>query len=361
LTPDGDFVALASRITAWGRELGFDAVGVSDADLAAEEVQLMNWLALGRHGEMDYMARHGARRARPAALVPGTIRVITARLNYWPTHARPAADVLADSHRGYVARYALGRDYHKVLRKRLATLAQRIEDDAGPFGYRVFTDSAPVLEVALAAKSGLGWRGKHTLLLSRDAGSYFFLGEIYTNLPLPVTPAVSAHCGTCSACIAACPTGAIVAPYELDARRCISYLTIELAGSIPEALRPLIGNRVYGCDDCQLVCPWNRHAVATTTEDFDVVRNGLDGAALTTLFAWTEDEFLRNTEGSAIRRIGYARWSRNVAVALGNAVPGRGIVDALERRANDPSPLVREHVAWALARQREATRGERSA
>jgi epoxyqueuosine reductase len=361
LTPDGDFVALASRITAWGRELGFDAVGVSDADLAAEEVQLMNWLALGRHGEMDYMARHGARRARPAALVPGTIRVITARLDYWPRRARPAADVLADSHRGYVARYALGRDYHKVLRKRLATLAQRIEDDAGPFGYRVFTDSAPVLEVALAAKSGLGWRGKHTLLLSRDAGSYFFLGEIYTNLPLPVTPAVSAHCGTCSACIAACPTGAIVAPYELDARRCISYLTIELAGSIPEALRPLIGNRVYGCDDCQLVCPWNRHAVATTTEDFDVVRNGLDGAALTTLFAWTEDEFLRNTEGSAIRRIGYARWSRNVAVALGNAVPGRGIVDALERRANDPSPLVREHVAWALARQREATRGERSA
>jgi epoxyqueuosine reductase len=357
LTPDGDFVALASRITAWGRELGFDAVGVSDADLAAEEVQLMNWLALGRHGEMDYMARHGARRARPAALVPGTIRVITARLNYWPMHARPAADVLADSHRGYVARYALGRDYHKVLRKRLATLAQRIEDDAGPFGYRVFTDSAPVLEVALAAKSGLGWRGKHTLLLSRDAGSYFFLGEIYTNLPLPVTPAASAHCGSCSACIAACPTGAIVAPYELDARRCISYLTIELKGSIPEALRPLIGNRVYGCDDCQLVCPWNRHAVATTTEDFDVVRNGLDGAALTTLFAWSEDEFLRNTEGSAIRRIGYERWSRNVAVALGNALPGREIVEALEWRANDPSPLVREHVAWALARQREATRG----
>ena len=355
LTPDRDFAALASRITAWGRELGFDAVGVSDADLAAEEVQLLNWLALGRHGEMDYMARHGARRARPAALVPGTVRVVTVRLDYWPGHARPAGDVLADSHRGYVARYALGRDYHKVLRKRLATLARRIEDDVGPFGYRVFTDSAPVLEVALAAKSGLGWRGKHTLLLTREAGSYFFLGEIYTNLPLPVTPAVSAHCGTCSACIAACPTGAIVAPYELDARRCISYLTIELKGSIPEALRPLIGNRVYGCDDCQLVCPWNRHAVATTAEDFDVVRNGLDGAALTTLFAWTEDEFLRNTEGSAIRRIGYERWSRNVAVALGNAAPGRGIVDALERRANDPSPLVREHVAWALARQRQAT------
>jgi len=353
-TPERDFAALAARVAQWGRELGFDAVGVSNADLAAEEVQLMNWLALGRHGEMDYMARHGTNRSRPAALVPGTVRVITARLNYWPARAEAAGRVLADSHRGYVARYALGRDYHKVLRNRLARLATRIEDDVGPFGYRVFTDSAPVLEVALAAKSGLGWRGKHTLLLARDAGSYFFLGEIYTNLPLPVTPAVSAHCGTCSACIGACPTGAIVAPYELDARRCISYLTIELKGSIPEALRPLIGNRVYGCDDCQLVCPWNRHAVPTTSDDFDAVRNGLDAAALTTLFAWTESEFLRNTEGSAIRRIGYERWSRNVAVALGNAAPGREIVAALERRAKDPSPLVREHVGWALARQRNA-------
>jgi epoxyqueuosine reductase len=308
----------------------------------------------GPIGVLFFRAPLAPRRARPAALVPGTIRVITARLDYWPARARPAGAVLADSHRAYVARYALGRDYHKVLRKRLATLARRIEDDVGPFGYRVFTDSAPVLEVALAARSGLGWRGKHTLLLSREAGSYFFLGEIYTNLPLPVTPAVSAHCGTCSACIAACPTGAIVASYELDARRCISYLTIELKGSIPEALRPLIGNRVYGCDDCQLACPWNRHAVATTTEDFDVVRNGLDDASLTTLFAWTEDEFLRNTEGSAIRRIGYERWSRNVAVALGNAAPGPLIVAALGRRATDPSPLVREHVAGALARQREA-------
>ena len=356
MTPDRDFAALASRITAWGRELGFDAVGVSDADLAAEEVQLLNWLALGRHGEMDYMARHGARRARPAALVPGTVRVVTARLNYWPRHARPAGDVLADSHRGYVARYVLGRDYHKVLRKRLATLARRIEDDVGPFGYRVFTDSAPVLEVALAAKSGLGWRGKHTLLLSRDTGSYFFLGEIYTNLPLPVTPAVSAHCGTCSACIAACPTGAIVAPYELDARRCISYLTIELEGSIPEALRPLIGNRVYGCDDCQLACPWNRHAVPTTTRDFAAVRNGLDDTELTALFAWSEEEFLRRTEGSAIRRIGYERWSRNIAVALGNAAPDASIIAALRRRADDPSPVVREHVGWALEQQRRRSR-----
>jgi epoxyqueuosine reductase len=354
LTPARDFAALAERIAAWGRELGFESVGVSDADLAAEEVQLMNWLAAGRHGEMDYMARHGTNRSRPAALVPGTVRVITARLNYWPANAAPAREVLADSHRGYVARYALARDYHKVLRKRLAMLVKRIEDDVGAFGYRVFTDSAPVLEVALAAKSGLGWRGKHTLLLSRDAGSYFFLGEIYTDLPLPVTPAVSAHCGTCSACLSACPTGAIVAPYELDARRCISYLTIELKGAIPEALRPLIGNRVYGCDDCQLACPWNRHAVATTADDFDVVRNGLDDAALTALFAWTEAEFLHNTEGSAIRRIGYERWSRNVAVALGNAAPDPSILDALTARAGDPSPLVREHVEWAIGRQRSA-------
>ena len=357
---ESDLTALAARISQWGRELGFDAIGVSGADLSAEEVNLMNWLAQGRHGEMDYMARHGPTRARPAALVPGTVRIITARVNYWPAHATPAHEVLADSRRAYVARYALGRDYHKVLRARLAQLAKRIEADVGSFGYRVFTDSAPVLEVALAAKSGLGWRGKHTLLLSRDVGSYFFLGEIYTNLPLPVTPATSAHCGTCSACISACPTGAIVAPYELDARRCISYLTIEHKGSIPEALRPLIGNRVYGCDDCQLACPWNRYAVPTTTKDFDVVRNGLDGASLTTLFAWSESEFAHNTEGSAIRRIGYERWSRNIAVALGNAAADRTIVAALERRENDPSPLVREHVAWALARQRKKTvKGQR--
>jgi len=351
MTRERDWRVLAQRIGEWGRELGFAAIGVSDADLAAEEVHLMNWLGAGRHGEMDYMARHGVRRARPAALVPGTLRVITARVDYWPADAAPAREVLADSHRAYVARYALGRDYHKLLRRRLARLAQRIGDEVGPFGHRVFTDSAPVLEVALAAKSGLGWRGKHTLLLTRDRGSYFFLGEIYTDLPLPVTPAVTAHCGTCTACIAACPTGAIVAPYELDARRCISYLTIEHAGSIPEALRPLIGNRVYGCDDCQLACPWNRYAVATSERDFAAVRNGLDAAALTTLFAWTEDEFLRNTEGSAIRRIGYERWLRNVAVALGNARPHPSIVAALRTRADDPSPLVREHVAWAIARQ----------
>ena len=354
LTPAYDFAALGTRIGAWGRELGFESIGISDVDLATEEVQLMNWLAAGRHGEMDYMARHGTNRSRPAALVTGTVRVITARLNYLPANAAPPREVLADSRRAYVARYALGRDYHKVLRNRLAKLVRRIEDDVGAFGYRVFTDSAPVLEVALAAKSGLGWRGKHTLLLTRDVGSYFFLGEIYTDLPLPVTPATTAHCGTCTACISACPTGAIVAPYELDARRCISYLTIELKGSIPEPLRPLIGNRVYGCDDCQLACPWNRHAVPTTSADFDVVRHGLDGAALTTLFAWTEAEFLRNTEGSAIRRIGYERWSRNIAVALGNAAADPSIRAALRARADDPSPLVREHVTWAIGRQEAA-------
>jgi epoxyqueuosine reductase len=354
LTPAYDFAALGTRIGAWGRELGFESIGISDVDLATEEVQLMNWLAAGRHGEMDYMARHGTNRSRPAALVTGTVRVITARLNYWPANAAPPREVLADSRRAYVARYALGRDYHKVLRNRLAKLVRRIEDDVGAFGYRVFTDSAPVLEVALAAKSGLGWRGKHTLLLTRDVGSYFFLGEIYTDLPLPVTAATTAHCGTCTACISACPTGAIVAPYELDARRCISYLTIELKGSIPEPLRPLIGNRVYGCDDCQLACPWNRHAVPTTSADFDVVRHGLDGAALTTLFAWTEAEFLRNTEGSAIRRIGYERWSRNIAVALGNAAADPSIRAALRARADDPSPLVREHVTWAIGRQEAA-------
>ncbi|MGE5171359.1 MAG: tRNA epoxyqueuosine(34) reductase QueG [Rudaea sp.] len=356
MTRARDWVGLAARIAAWGRDLGFDAIGIADVDLGCEETRLMNWLAAGRHGEMDYMARHGTSRARPAALVPGTVRVITARLQYWPGRAAPAAGILADSRRAYVSRYALGRDYHKVLRGRLAKLARRIEDEVGPFGHRVFTDSAPVLEVALAAKSGIGWRGKHTLLLTRDAGSYFFLGEIYTDLPLPVTPPASAHCGTCTACIAACPTRAIVAPYELDARRCISYLTIELAGSIPEALRPLIGNRVYGCDDCQLACPWNRHAVATRADDFARVRHGLDGPSLVAVFAWTEEEFLRNTEGSAIRRIGHERWLRNVAVAMGNAAPDPSIVDALKRRAADPSPLVREHVAWALARQRHPVR-----
>jgi epoxyqueuosine reductase len=346
-----DWSALSTSVVDWGRALGFDEIGIADTDLATDEIRLVNWLRAGRHGEMDYMARHGARRARPADLVPGTLRVISARLNYRPRNARDAQDVLDDSRKAYVARYALGRDYHKVMRSKLEKLARRIGDDVGEFGYRAFTDSAPVLEVALAAKSGLGWRGKHTLLLTREAGSFFFLGEIYTDLPLRPTPSVSAHCGTCTKCIDVCPTGAIVAPYELDARRCISYLTIELKGSIPESLRPLIGNRVYGCDDCQLVCPWNRDAPATTEQDFDRIRNGLDDADLVTLFRWTEADFNARLEGSAIRRIGYERWSRNLAVGLGNAEPDSAIVAALHARADDPSPLVREHVAWALARQ----------
>src|SRR6478735_1462204 len=294
-----DWTALAAAIRDWGRELGFQEIGIAGIDLADDEVRLMNWLAAGRHGEMDYMARHGAARARPAELVPGTVRVITARMNYWPAGAEPAASALGDSHRAYVARYALGRDYHKVLRKRLATLARRIEDDVGPFGYRVFTDSAPVLEVALAARSGLGWRGKHTLLLTREAGSYFFLGEIYTDLPLPVDVPGANHCGKCEKCIDICPTRAIVGPYRLDARRCISYLTIEHHGSIPVELRPLIGNRVYGCDDCQLVCPWNRFAQTSGEADF-AVRNGLDNVKLVELFAWSEDEFHARLLGSAI-------------------------------------------------------------
>jgi epoxyqueuosine reductase len=345
-----DLTALARDIKQWGRQLGFQEIGIADCDLSAAEARLRDWLDQGCHGEMDYMAKHGVKRSRPAELVPGTLRVISVRLDYWPDDAREAGDVLDAPDRAYIARYALGRDYHKVLRARLQQLATKIEDSVGPFGYRVFTDSAPVMEVALAAKAGLGWRGKHTLLLTRERGSWFFLGEIYTDLPLPVTPARSAHCGSCEKCIAACPTGAIVAPYELDARRCISYLTIELDGAIPEPLRPLIGNRVYGCDDCQLVCPWNRYAQPTQEPDF-VVRNGLDDASLVELFAWTESEFEARLQGSPIRRIGHARWLRNLAVGLGNAPWSEEVVAALRSRADDPRPVVREHVAWALAQQ----------
>ena len=338
----------------WGQELGFAELGIADTELSAEEARLGAWLDAGRHGEMDYMARHGARRARPSEMVSGTIRVITARLDYLPRRAQDPGATLSDSRKAYISRYALGRDYHKVMRQRLQRLADRIGkavgNSVGNYRYRVFTDSAPVLEVALAAKAGLGWRGKHTLLLTRDAGSFFFLGEIFTDLPLPVTPPVSAHCGTCRACLDVCPTGAIVAPYELDARRCISYLTIELKGSIPESLRPLIGNRVYGCDDCQLVCPWNKYAQPSDEPDFDV-RNGLDDADLTALFAWSESDFNVRMEGSAIRRIGFERWLRNLAVGLGNASYSEQIVDALSSRRDDASPLVREHVAWALAEQ----------
>jgi epoxyqueuosine reductase len=350
-----DWEALANDIGRWGHELGFQEIGIADTDLSIEEERLVRWIAAGRHGAMDYMARHGVARARPAALVPGTIRVITGRMNYRPPAARDSDAVLGEPAKAYIARYALGRDYHKVLRAKLAELAQRIRAVVGEFGYRVFTDSAPVMEVALGAKSGLGWQGKHTLLLSRDAGSWFFLGEIYTDLPLPVTPRQSAHCGTCTACIDVCPTGAIVAPYEVDARRCISYLTIEHPGSIPEELRPLVGNRVYGCDDCQLCCPWNRFAQDTTEADF-AVRNGLDDADLVSLFAWTESEFATRMAGSAIRRIGYARWLRNLAIGLGNAPTTPAVLAALEARADDSSPLVREHVAWALARHGAAAK-----
>jgi len=345
-----DLAALAAHIDEWARELGFGAVGVADLDLGDAPERLRAWLDAGRHGTMAYMERHAALRTTPGALVPGALRAISVRIDYWPAAARAAEEVLADGTRAYVSRYALGRDYHKVVRTRLQALADRIAAAIGPFGYRAFCDSAPVMEVALAAKAGLGWRGKHTLALSRDAGSLWFLGEILTDLPLPPSEPVTAHCGSCTACIDACPTGAIVAPYELDARRCISYLTIELDGAIPEDLRPLVGNRVYGCDDCQLACPWNRYAQVAALPDFARVRHGLDDAALVDLFAWSRADFDARMAGSAILRIGYERWSRNLAVALGNAPTTPAIVAALRARADDPSPLVREHVGWALAR-----------
>ena len=348
--------ALRGAITAAARELGFDAIGITDVELSADERLLEAWLARGWHGHMHYMARHGRRRSRPALLRPGTIRVISARMNYWPAHASAAERVLAEPESAYISRYALGRDYHKVMRKALRALAESIARLAGPHGYRVFSDSAPVLEKALARNAGLGWIGKHTNLIAREAGSWFFLGEIYTDLPLPIDAPARAHCGSCSACIPACPTGAIVAPYQLDARRCISYLTIELDGPIPEALRPALGNRIYGCDDCQLVCPWNKFARAAAHPDFRV-RHGLDAPRLATLFGWSAEEFEQRMRGSAIYRIGYARWLRNIAVALGNAPRSSAVLDALRARVQDPSALVREHVQWALRvqEQRAAT------
>ncbi|RRQ22653.1 tRNA epoxyqueuosine(34) reductase QueG [Thiohalobacter thiocyanaticus] len=342
-----DLDQLARDIKAWGAELGFDQIGITGTDLSDAETHLLNWLAAGRHGEMGYMARHGTRRSRPAELEPGTLRVISVRLNYWPDAADPDT-VLQSPGQAFISRYALGRDYHKLLRKRLQQLARRIEQVTGPFGYRAFTDSAPVLEKALAEQAGLGWIGKHTNLIHKQTGSWFFLGELYTDLPLPVDSPAENHCGTCRSCIDACPTGAIVAPYELDARLCISYLTIELHGPIPVELRPLLGNRIYGCDDCQLVCPWNRFARITAEDDFQP-RHGLDTAGLIECFGWDEPTFLARTEGSAIRRIGHERWLRNIAVALGNAPTSPGVIAALQARADHPSELVREHVAWALA------------
>ena len=338
---------LAEKIRAWARELGFQSAGISDIDLSAAEIELQNWLAQGFHGQMDYMAKHGVKRSRPAELVPGTLRVISLRMNYLPADAHDSVQVLQRGEQAFVSRYALGRDYHKLMRRRLAMLADRIRDAVAGFEGRVFCDSAPVLEVALADKAGLGWRGKHSLLLSRECGSWFFLGEIYLNLPLPVDAPERAHCGRCTRCIDICPTQAIVAPYQLDARRCISYLTIEFTGSIPHELRPMIGNRIYGCDDCQLVCPWNRFAQTTREADFEV-RNGLDSAMLVDLFGWSEDEFNARLAGSAIYRIGHQQWLRNIAVAMGNAPSSPDIVAALRARADHPSELVREHVAWAL-------------
>ena len=345
-----DLTRLAQQIKQWGRELGFAAVGIADGELSAAEAGLQAWLDRGFHGEMDYMAAHGTKRSRPAELVPGTVRVISARLDYFPPDALDPHAVLDDAAAAYISRYALGRDYHKVLRNRLQSLAEKISAEIGGHHFRVFTDSAPVMEVELATKSGLGWRGKHTLLLNRQHGSWFFLGEIYTDLTLPVDVPEAEHCGTCQACIDICPTQAIVAPYSLDARRCISYLTIELKGSIPPELRPLIGNRIYGCDDCQLVCPWNRFAQTAALPDFRV-RNGLDSARLVELFTWSEMDFNDRLAGSAIRRIGHERWLRNIAVALGNAPASPEIKAALAAQLAHPSELVREHVAWALARQ----------
>ena len=335
------------------RELGFDALGVARLELPEDERHLLTWLEAGYHGEMNYMERHGALRSRPAELAPGSVRVISVRMNYWPEESQGAQQTLADAELGYVSRYALGRDYHKVMRANLARLATELCAQIGRFGYRVCVDSAPVLEKALARNAGLGWIGKHTNVIARDAGSWFFLGEILTDLPLPSDAPASAHCGTCSACIPACPTAAIIAPYRLDARRCISYLTIESREAIPNELRTAIGNRIYGCDDCQLVCPWNKFARAATHPDFKV-RHGLDAPRLTALFAWTAGDFETRMRGSAIYRIGYERWSRNIAVALGNAPCSRAVIEALERRREDGSALVREHVTWALERQRSA-------
>jgi epoxyqueuosine reductase len=370
-----DAIGLRERLRAWSHELGFSQIGIAGIHLASAEPGLRAWLDAGFHGAMAYMARHGMKRARPAELVPGTVSVIAARMDYLPRGAAPdwaAAEQarLANPHEAVVSVYARGRDYHKVLRQRLAQLADRIAAEIGPFGHRVFTDSAPVLEVELATRAGLGWRGKHTLALARDGGSMFFLGEIFVDLALPPDEAPAAeHCGRCTACLSACPTGAIVAPYRLDARRCISYLTIELHGPIPPALRPAIGNRIFGCDDCQLVCPWNKYARRSALADFDE-RAALHSPSLLALWAWDEAEFARRTEGSAIRRIGYARWRRNLAVALGNALgagapagdeaqataggdaqtpPDEQIRSALAAALESADDLVREHIDWALA------------
>ncbi len=346
---NADPALVAQRIRALAAEAGFQRCGISGIELGADEIHLRDWLAQGLYGSMEWMARHGDLRSRPAELVPGTLRVVSVGLDYGRRDDTEAWQTLDDGERAYVARYALGRDYHKLMRQRLQRLADRIAELVGPFGHRVFVDSAPVLERALARNAGLGWIGKHTCLIDRDGGSWFFLGEIYLDLPLPVDVPATAHCGTCSRCIDVCPTQAITAPYRLDARRCISYLTIENDGPIPLEFRIPIGNRIFGCDDCQLVCPWNKFAKRSDEPDFRA-RNKLDEASLAELFAWTEAEFLQRTEGSAIRRSGYRRWLRNIAVALGNAPRSAPVLAALEARRDIEDEMVREHVAWALQR-----------
>ncbi|XGA78945.1 tRNA epoxyqueuosine(34) reductase QueG [Halomonas sp. CH40] len=354
LAPD-QLTQLAADIKRWGQELGFQQIGISDIDLHAHEQHLDDWLAQGYHGDMGFMAKHGTRRTRPAELEPGTQRVICARMDYLPADAQ-SIEQLNGAANAYISRYALGRDYHKLMRKRLAQLAQKIEQAVGSIGYRAFVDSAPVMERALAQKAGLGWFGKNAMLLNPSAGSLFFLGELYTDLPLPVDPAFeNEHCGSCNACQTACPTGAIVADKVVDSRLCISYLTIELHEAIPEHLRRAIGNRIYGCDDCQLFCPFTRFAKPTQEADFHP-RHQLERAELLTLFAWSETEFLDKTAGSAIRRIGYQRWLRNIAVALGNAPWSQATEAALWARRSYPSALVREHVAWALNEQHSKRR-----
>jgi epoxyqueuosine reductase len=345
----GELATLRSQLDVFARELGFDQVGIAGIELPEDEANLERWIAEDRHGEMEYMARHGRRRSRPDELVPGTLRVISVRMACSAPDAEQAQAVLADGSKAYVARYALGRDYHKILRGRLVQLAERLEGEIGPFGYRAFVDSAPVMEKPLARNAGLGWIGKHTNLINERAGSLFMLGELFTDLPLPVDVPAKDRCGSCSACLPACPTGAITAPYQLDARRCISYLTIEYHGSIPESLRPAIGNRIFGCDDCQLVCPWNKFARVAAEPGFRT-RHGLDAADLAGLFGWSEADYLERTEGSALRRLGYRRWLRNIAVALGNAPGSEAVIVALTSRRDDADAIVREHVTWALAR-----------
>lgn len=342
---------IQQQLSTWAKELGFQSIGISNIDLNKEEIYLQQWLSKGFHGDMDWMSRHGTKRTRPAELVPNTLSILSLRMDYLPTETHDPIMVLNHPERAYVSRYALGRDYHKVMRSRLQKLADKINHELAPHNeemkYRVFVDSAPVLEKPIAVKAGLGWMGKHTNVLSKEAGSWFFLGEIYTNLPLKESQAVTDHCGDCTACIDVCPTQAIVNPYELDAKRCISYLTIEHKGIIAEEFRKPMGNRIYGCDDCQLICPWNKFAVNTNETDFDI-RNNLDASTLLELFTWTEDEFLKKLEGTAIRRIGIERWYRNIAIALGNAPTSPNIVTALKEKYSTSSKMVKEHIDWAL-------------